>query len=148
MAYYYVTGKNAGMCEITLHEEPDVTKTGSYRIFAAVLHKWLKAKDIAKTWPHLEDKMADAAARRMAAILAKKEKDQSKYCRRHANSSAKQQRTNYNEKCGKSGWGWTEVVKSHFDWCMSLPKEVFVLKAQQAYRDRYAALRKCTGIKN
>ena len=53
MAYYFVSGANAGTCRTTLDEVPNLQMRGKYRIWSGYFQRWLTNDLIAYKWPNI-----------------------------------------------------------------------------------------------
>tara|TARA_R110000751_G_scaffold234229_3_gene335590 strand:+ start:215611 stop:216354 length:744 start_codon:yes stop_codon:yes gene_type:complete len=53
MAYYFVSGANAGTCRTTLDDVPNLQMRGKYRIWSGYFQRWLTNDLIAYKWPNI-----------------------------------------------------------------------------------------------
>jgi len=53
MAYYFISGTNAGTCRTTLDDEPNLQMRGKYRIWSGYFQRWLTNDLIAYKWPNI-----------------------------------------------------------------------------------------------
>lgn len=53
MAYYFISGPNAGTCRTTLDDVPNLQMRGKYRIWSGFFQAWLTNDLIAYKWPNI-----------------------------------------------------------------------------------------------
>lgn len=53
MAYYFLSGENAGVCRTTLDDVPNLKMRGKYRIYSGYFQRWLTNDLIANKWPNV-----------------------------------------------------------------------------------------------